>query len=255
MNGRRSPTPRRRRSAARASSSRSPTTTAAARVRARRQPLHRARRRRRRGRPGPGHAAGGNGQSLDTLLGKILRIDPTPTASEPRTRCPPTTRSSGHARRPPGDLGVRAAQPVAVLVRHATTGDLWIGDVGQNEWEEIDWCARRTAVTRARASTSAGTGSRARTTSDGNAPADAVRAGVRVLARRRRCSVTGGFVYRGTRSPTSRHLPVRRLLRRHAFGASTPDGDGVRRASTPVSRRRRCRASARTTTASSTCCP
>ena len=53
-----------------------------------------ARRRRRGGRLGPGHAAGGNGQSLGTLLGKILRIDPTPSRRRARTRCRPTIRSS-----------------------------------------------------------------------------------------------------------------------------------------------------------------
>ena len=36
---------------------------------------------------GSGHARGGNGQSLDTLLGKILRIDPTPSGGERRTPC------------------------------------------------------------------------------------------------------------------------------------------------------------------------
>ena len=65
---------------------------------------------------GPGHAPGGNGQSLGTLLGKILRIDPTPTRVTARTRCRPTTRSSAAPARA-RDLGVRPAQPVAVLLR------------------------------------------------------------------------------------------------------------------------------------------
>ena len=34
---------------------------------------------------GPGHAPGGNGQSLGTWLGKILRIDPTPSAGQAYT--------------------------------------------------------------------------------------------------------------------------------------------------------------------------
>ena len=88
------------------------------------------------GDPGPGTPPGGNGQSLDTLLGKILRIDPTPTAA---------TRVHGPADNP--FVGTRPAPPEiwAYGLRNPwrfsfdrTTGDLWIGDVGQNEWEEID---------------------------------------------------------------------------------------------------------------------
>ena len=42
---------------------------------------------------GAGHAPGGNGQSLDTLLGKLLRIDPTPDAAHAVHGSRPTTRT------------------------------------------------------------------------------------------------------------------------------------------------------------------
>ena len=65
---------------------------------------------------GGGGDPDGNGQNLDTLLGKILRIDPTPSASLPYT-IPADNPFVGQAGRTRRDLDVRAAQPVAVLVR------------------------------------------------------------------------------------------------------------------------------------------
>jgi len=79
----------------------------------------------------------GNGQRLDTLLAKILRIDvddPTP----------------GHPYAIPKDnpfVATPGAKPEIWLTGlrnpwrmrfDKPTGDLWIGDVGQNAWEEID---------------------------------------------------------------------------------------------------------------------
>jgi glucose/arabinose dehydrogenase len=70
----------------------------------------------------------GNGQSLDTLLGKILRIDVD--GGEPYAI-------------PEGNL---KAEIWAYGLRNPwrfsfdrLTGDLYIGDVGQNAWEEIDF--------------------------------------------------------------------------------------------------------------------
>ena len=53
----------------------------------------------------------------DTLLGKILRIDPTRRPAARPTASRPTTRSCGRDGAAARDLGLRAAQPVAVLVR------------------------------------------------------------------------------------------------------------------------------------------
>jgi len=84
---------------------------------------------------GPGQVPGGNSQSLDTLLGKILRIDPTPSADRPYTV--------------PADNPYAAGGGLPEILHHGLrnpwrfsfdrrTGDLWIGDVGQDHWEEID---------------------------------------------------------------------------------------------------------------------
>ena len=55
-------------------------------------------------------------QNLDTLLGKILRIDPTPSGGG-RTRVPADNPFVGGARRAPEIWALRPAQPVALLVR------------------------------------------------------------------------------------------------------------------------------------------
>ena len=64
---------------------------------------------------GPGHDVGGNAESLGTLLGKILRINPAASATAPYTipRDNPFAGRDGVGR----DLVVRAAQSVALHVR------------------------------------------------------------------------------------------------------------------------------------------
>jgi glucose/arabinose dehydrogenase len=66
---------------------------------------------------GVGHAPGGNGQSTDTLLGKILRVDTDDGGAE---IC---------------NIGLRNPWRFSF---DRDTGDLWIGDVGQSAYEEID---------------------------------------------------------------------------------------------------------------------
>ncbi len=84
---------------------------------------------------GPGHAPQGNGQSLDTLLGKLLRIDPTPSGGAPYTIPPDNPFARGGARPEIYAYGLRnpwrfSFDPVGKAIV--------IGDVGQNAYEEID---------------------------------------------------------------------------------------------------------------------
>jgi glucose/arabinose dehydrogenase len=87
---------------------------------------------------GDGGSAGdpmGNGQSLQTMLGKILRISPRPAGGAPYT-VPDGNPFSGGAVPEIWDYGLRNPWRFSF---DRQTGDLWIGDVGQNAWEEVDF--------------------------------------------------------------------------------------------------------------------
>ena len=76
-----------------------------------------------------------NGQNTDSLLGKILRIDPHPSGDRPYTVRSPGPLGEG-ARPEICDYGLR--NPWRFSFDRAS-GALLIGDVGQNTMEEIDY--------------------------------------------------------------------------------------------------------------------
>ena len=87
---------------------------------------------------GSGGDPHGNGQSLETVLGKIVRIDVSPSEGAVNAfAVPPDNPFVGRdgANDAIWLLGLR--NPWRMSFDRAT-GDLWIGDVGQNAWEEID---------------------------------------------------------------------------------------------------------------------
>src|SRR5829696_8211238 len=89
---------------------------------------------------GDQHGPRGNAQNLGSLLGKILRIDPRAGGGRPYQvpRGNPFTERSG-ARGEIYAYGLRNPWRFSFDRR---TGDLAIGDVGQNAWEEIDFVRR-----------------------------------------------------------------------------------------------------------------
>ena len=176
----------------------------------------------------PGPRAGGNGQSLGTLLGKILRIDPSRRPATRRTRCRADNPFVGHAGAEPEIWAYGLRNPWRFSFDRKT-GDLWIGDVGQNEYEEIDRVPATTAATPARATTSAGTGSKATTRTEGKAPDRRRRPVYEIAHDTGACSVTGGYVYRGTKIPG---LDGTYFFSDNCDGTIrllVPDGDGVTR--------------------------
>lgn len=86
---------------------------------------------------GSGGDPHGNGQNTNVLLGKILRIDVDSPAAGDKAYAVPADN--------PFVDGGGAPEVWAFGLRNpwrfsfdAATGDLYIGDVGQNQWEEID---------------------------------------------------------------------------------------------------------------------
>jgi glucose/arabinose dehydrogenase len=86
---------------------------------------------------GSGGDPQGNGQRLDTLLAKILRIDIDDPAGGRNYGIPADNPFVGTANARPEIWLTGLRNPWRFRFDRAT-GDLWIGDVGQGSWEEID---------------------------------------------------------------------------------------------------------------------
>jgi len=96
---------------------------------------------------GDGGGAGdplNSGQSLNTLLGKILRIDPRPSGGNPYT-IPPSNPFVNQAGIRPAIYMWGLRNPWRFSIDRLTR-DMWIGDVGQDAWEEIDYAPAGQAV-------------------------------------------------------------------------------------------------------------
>jgi len=76
----------------------------------------------------------GNGQSVDTLLGKLLRIDVD--AGDPYAIPADNPFAAGGGQAEIWAYGLRNPWRFAF---DPLTGDLYIGDVGQGDWEEVDF--------------------------------------------------------------------------------------------------------------------
>lgn len=82
---------------------------------------------------GSGGDPKGNGQNKDVLLGKILRIDPN--GGDPYGIPPSNPFANGGGAKEIYAYGIRNPWKFAF---DATTGELWCADVGQGRFEEID---------------------------------------------------------------------------------------------------------------------
>ncbi len=87
---------------------------------------------------GSGGDPQGNGQRLDTRLAKILRIDvDVPADQDPPYNVPPDNPFIATTGAFPEIWHTGVRNPWRIRF-DPETGDLWIGDVGQGAWEEID---------------------------------------------------------------------------------------------------------------------
>lgn len=134
---------------------------------------------------------------LSTLLGKILRIDPTPSGDRPYSI--PTDNpfiDTDDARPEIWSIGVRNPWRMSF---DRDTGDLWFGDVGEREVEEIDVARAADGTGRgANWGWSAFEGTR-RFNED--QPTTGAVAPLYEYDHGAGCSVTGGEVYRGSALP------------------------------------------------------
>ncbi|MEO8054787.1 MAG: PQQ-dependent sugar dehydrogenase [Acidobacteriota bacterium] len=143
---------------------------------------------------GDGGSAGdpnNNGQTLSTLLGKILRID---VVGQATYTIPPSNPFYGlsSARNEIWAYGLRNPWRFSF---DRKTGDLWIGDVGQGAWEEVDFQGVGAA---------GGANYGWRITEGAhcyNPPSGCSFSGITLpvaeYSHANGCSITGGFVYRG----------------------------------------------------------
>jgi glucose/arabinose dehydrogenase len=80
-----------------------------------------------------------NGQNLGSLLGKILRINPFPSAGKAYS-IPPSNPFVNQPGKLPAIYMWGLRNPWRFSLDRLTR-DMWIGDVGQGAWEEIDYAA------------------------------------------------------------------------------------------------------------------
>ncbi|GAA2592871.1 PQQ-dependent sugar dehydrogenase [Streptomyces axinellae] len=149
---------------------------------------------------GSGGDPHGNGQNLDTLLGKMLRIDPRGGLPEKPYAIPgdnPFVGQSG-ARGEIWAFGLRNPWRFSF---DAASGDLLIGDVGQSLREEIDWAS---AYSRGGENYGWSRMEGSLPFRDNTEPAGHVRPVFEYDHDPQRCSVTGGYVYRGKAIPQLR---------------------------------------------------
>ncbi|MET8684622.1 PQQ-dependent sugar dehydrogenase [Streptomyces sp. NPDC004732] len=143
---------------------------------------------------GSGGDPHGNGQNLDTLLGKLLRIDPlggkpyaipsdNPFVGDPKAK----DEIWSYGLRNPWRFSFDAG-----------SGDVFIGDVGQSAWEEID---RAPAASKGGENYGWSQMEGTHPFREGTEPANHVPPVHEYDRNGLGCSVTGGFVYRGKAIP------------------------------------------------------
>jgi len=152
---------------------------------------------------GSGGDPGNRAQSLSSLLGKMLRIDVNGRAGGKQYRIPSSNPYVGRAGL--DEIWARGLRNPWRFSFDKATGALWIGDVGQDRYEEVD----RALPTSAGAGRGANWGWRVMEGFHCYSPSSGCSTAGKTLplleyahGPNDRCSVTGGYVYRGTRIPS-----------------------------------------------------
>jgi glucose/arabinose dehydrogenase len=138
-----------------------------------------------------------NGQSLATLLGKILRIDVDKPEGDRAYAIPADNPFVGRDGAEP-EIWLYGLRNPWRISFDRTTGDLWIGDVGQGDWEEID--VARAGVGGTNFGWNRMEGSQCFQPPDG-CQTDELALPATEYGHDLGCTVIGGSVYRGTTQP------------------------------------------------------
>ncbi len=87
---------------------------------------------------GSGGDPQGHGQNPATLLGSFLRIDVSSSTSLEPYKIPPDNPFAGLQSGERAEIWAYGMRNPWKFAFDTATGELWAGDVGQNDWEEID---------------------------------------------------------------------------------------------------------------------
>ena len=146
---------------------------------------------------GSGGDPRGNGQNRSTLLGSILRIDVSPLDSEGTYSIPTDNPFAGHGGEVREEIWAYGLRNPWRFAFDRETGDLWTADVGQNKFEEVDiirpganygWNVMEAF--------------HCFPTSIRSCDQEGLELPVTEYGHEDGCSVTGGYVYRGSRLPS-----------------------------------------------------
>jgi glucose/arabinose dehydrogenase len=168
----------------------------------------------------------GNGQDPTTLLGSILRIDPLGAAEGAAYAIPPGNPfADGRQGAPEVWLyGVRNPWRFSF---DRTSGDLWVADVGQNEWEEVTRLPSDEGFDAGRGANLGWDRMEGTHEFEGPNPDGAVLPLYEYSHDDGGCSITGGFVYRGESIGPLQGAYLFADYCRPGLGAIQVDGDTV----------------------------
>lgn len=144
---------------------------------------------------GAGGDPGNRAQSLNTLLGKMLRID----VDAETYAIPPSNPFVNNTAARPEIWASGLRNPWRFSFDRAS-GDLWIADVGQGDWEEVNFQAA-TSIGGENYGWRRMEGTHCFSPPSGCNPGDLVLPVIEYNHSGGACSVTGGYVYRGASSP------------------------------------------------------
>ncbi len=177
---------------------------------------------------GDGGASGdrfGNGQNPATLLGKLLRLDVTSDPSVPYVipADNPWVAADWNGLDVIDEVWALGLRNPWRFSFDRATDDLWIGDVGQNQYEEVDFVPAGSP-----GGLNFGWPILEATHCYESASCDATGTVLPVLeyTHAGNCSITGGYVYRGSQFPVLNGVYFYSDYCSGTIWAATPDGNG-----------------------------